>query len=176
MTEVAIHSESAQRMGFFTDTTVCIGCKACEVACKQWNDLPADGGVLSKGRSYDATASLGASTWRHVRFVELAEPTEALKAEAREALARGRGGQLPGDLPAVTAEELAGAGGGATEAEMPDLVSWADERGERSRPSPRSRAPASRTRPPRAPRPARWAAPRRSTSPPRSPPSTRGCS
>jgi formate dehydrogenase iron-sulfur subunit len=131
MTEVAIHSEAAQRMGFFTDTTVCIGCKACEVACKQWNDLPADGGILSKGRSYDATASLGASTWRHVRFVELAEPTEALKAEAREALARGRGGQLPGDLPAVTAEELAGAGGGATEAEMPDLVSWADERGER---------------------------------------------
>ena len=28
------------RMGFFTDTTVCIGCKACEVACKEWNACP----------------------------------------------------------------------------------------------------------------------------------------
>jgi formate dehydrogenase iron-sulfur subunit len=57
-------------VGFFTDTTVCIGCKACEVACKQWNDLPADGGQLRAGGSYDATGSLGAATWRHVRFVE----------------------------------------------------------------------------------------------------------
>ena len=31
-------------MGFFTDTTVCIGCKACEVACKEWNQLPATNG------------------------------------------------------------------------------------------------------------------------------------
>ena len=29
--------------GFYTDTTVCIGCKSCEVACKQWNQLAADG-------------------------------------------------------------------------------------------------------------------------------------
>jgi formate dehydrogenase iron-sulfur subunit len=75
MTEIAIHRhEPAQRMGFFTDTTVCIGCKACEVACKQWNDLPADGGELRRGGSYDSTRSLGASTWRHVRFVEELEP------------------------------------------------------------------------------------------------------
>jgi formate dehydrogenase iron-sulfur subunit len=57
-------------MGFFTDTTVCIGCKACEVACKQWNDLPADGSTFRKGGSYDHTGELSASTWRHVRFVE----------------------------------------------------------------------------------------------------------
>ncbi len=31
------------RMGFFTDTSVCIGCKACEVACKEWNAIPSDG-------------------------------------------------------------------------------------------------------------------------------------
>lgn len=55
--------------GFFTDTTVCIGCKACEVACKQWNQLPDDGFVFS-GLSYDNTLQLGASTWRHVEFVE----------------------------------------------------------------------------------------------------------
>jgi formate dehydrogenase iron-sulfur subunit len=56
-------------VGFFTDTTVCIGCKACEVACKQWNGLPEDGLSFS-GMSYDNTVALGASTWRHVAFVE----------------------------------------------------------------------------------------------------------
>ena len=55
--------------GFFTDTTLCIGCKACEVACKQWNQLPADGYALT-GMSYDNTAALSATTWRHVAFVE----------------------------------------------------------------------------------------------------------
>jgi formate dehydrogenase iron-sulfur subunit len=57
------------RKGFFTDTTLCIGCKACEVACKQWNQLP-DDGLIFTGMSYDNTAALGASTWRHVAFVE----------------------------------------------------------------------------------------------------------
>jgi len=55
--------------GFYTDTTVCIGCKACEVACKQWNQLPSDGFEWS-GNSYDNTAELSASTWRHVKFIE----------------------------------------------------------------------------------------------------------
>jgi formate dehydrogenase iron-sulfur subunit len=55
--------------GFFTDTTICIGCKACEVACKQWNQLP-DDGMFFTGMSYDNTVELGASTWRHVAFIE----------------------------------------------------------------------------------------------------------
>jgi formate dehydrogenase iron-sulfur subunit len=55
--------------GFYTDTTVCIGCKACEVACKQWNQLPADGFQLS-GNSYDNTVELSATSWRHVKFIE----------------------------------------------------------------------------------------------------------
>src|SRR5580698_4903699 len=55
--------------GFFTDTTVCIGCKACEVACKQWNQLPADGFNWS-GNSYDNTGELSATSWRHVKFIE----------------------------------------------------------------------------------------------------------
>jgi formate dehydrogenase iron-sulfur subunit len=57
------------RKGFFTDTSICIGCKACEVACKQWNDVPDDGFDLL-GLSYDNTGALGASTWRHVAFIE----------------------------------------------------------------------------------------------------------
>ncbi len=45
----------AQPMGFFTDTTICIGCKACEVACKEWNQLPATNGGRNtlSGDSYD---------------------------------------------------------------------------------------------------------------------------
>jgi formate dehydrogenase iron-sulfur subunit len=45
--------------GFFTDTTLCIGCKACEVACKEWNQLPAEDDGLT-GMSYDNTGGLGA--------------------------------------------------------------------------------------------------------------------
>jgi len=60
-------------VGFLTDTTLCIGCKACEVACKQWNGLPADGIELS-GHSYDNTLDLGATSWRHVAFVEQPKP------------------------------------------------------------------------------------------------------
>jgi formate dehydrogenase iron-sulfur subunit len=55
--------------GFYTDTTVCIGCKACEVACKQWNQLPADG-FTWLGDSYDNTGELSATSWRHVKFIE----------------------------------------------------------------------------------------------------------
>jgi formate dehydrogenase iron-sulfur subunit len=65
--------EARPRMGFFTDTSVCIGCKACEVACKEWNLVPEDGLVWT-GESYDNTSALGANTWRHVAFVEQREP------------------------------------------------------------------------------------------------------
>ncbi|MFN2451870.1 MAG: 4Fe-4S dicluster domain-containing protein [Candidatus Dormibacteria bacterium] len=57
------------RKGFFTDTSICIGCKACEVACKEWNHVPEDG-LAMLGLSYDNTGALGASTWRHVAFIE----------------------------------------------------------------------------------------------------------
>jgi formate dehydrogenase iron-sulfur subunit len=63
------HVDHPPRMGFFTDTSICIGCKACEVACKEWNAVPEDGISLS-GMSYDNTVALGASTWRHVAFIE----------------------------------------------------------------------------------------------------------
>jgi len=58
-----------QPLGFLTDMTLCIGCKACEVACKQWNQLPADG-MRWTGHSLDNTAHLGSETWRHVKFLE----------------------------------------------------------------------------------------------------------
>jgi formate dehydrogenase iron-sulfur subunit len=66
----------AQAVGFFTDTTVCIGCKACEVACHQWNALPArqGGNVPLSGQSYDNTVSLSDVDWRHVKFIEQFSP------------------------------------------------------------------------------------------------------
>ncbi len=60
---------SQAAMGFFTDTSICIGCKACEIACKQWNQLPASDPVWT-GSSYDNTGQLSATTWRHVQFIE----------------------------------------------------------------------------------------------------------
>ncbi|MBV9660786.1 MAG: 4Fe-4S dicluster domain-containing protein, partial [Acidimicrobiales bacterium] len=60
------------RVGFFTDTSVCIGCKACEVACKEWNGVP-DDGLNLLGMSFDNTGMLGANSWRHVAFIE--QPT-----------------------------------------------------------------------------------------------------
>src|SRR5512132_3258434 len=61
------------RMGFFTDASVCIGCKACEVACKEWNLIPDDGFTLL-GMSFDNTGQLGANSWRHVAFIEQQRP------------------------------------------------------------------------------------------------------
>ena len=75
--------EPGKSYGFFTDTTVCIGCKACEVACKEWNNLPADNIGLT-GQSYDNTGALSANSWRHVAFIE--------QADLREAPSSGSGG------------------------------------------------------------------------------------
>jgi formate dehydrogenase iron-sulfur subunit len=66
-------SAAEPRLGFFTDTSVCIGCKACEVACKEWNLVPEDGLVWT-GHSYDNTGELNANTWRHVAFIEQPAP------------------------------------------------------------------------------------------------------
>jgi formate dehydrogenase iron-sulfur subunit len=63
------YAEPKPRQGFFTDTTICIGCKACEVACKEWNLVP-DDGLLFTGESYDNTSQLDANSWRHVAFIE----------------------------------------------------------------------------------------------------------
>jgi len=78
--------------GFYTDTTVCIGCKACEVACKQWNQLAADG-LDWTGNSYDNTAELSATSWRHVKFIE-------------QFAANGRPTGLDATDPAATSHEL----------------------------------------------------------------------
>ncbi|RYU10068.1 4Fe-4S dicluster domain-containing protein [Nocardioides iriomotensis] len=97
------------RKGFFTDTSVCIGCKACEVACKEWNEIPDDGFSLT-GMSYDNTVSLSANTWRHVAFVEQpAAPAAATDGAGTVDLG------MPGPPPPTSPE-----GAQATE-ELPDF-------------------------------------------------------
>ena len=112
------------RVGFFTDTSVCIGCKACEVACKTWNAVPEDGLDLL-GMSFDNTGSLGANSWRHVAFIEQPRSTgrqdpglaglptgasgSGLSAEAVEPMLRHapRGGGELGTQALPTAQETA---------------------------------------------------------------------
>ncbi len=97
------------RKGFFTDTSICIGCKACEVACKEWNGMPEDGLDLLN-QSYDNTGALGASTWRHVAFVEQdTERIEQARASGRRLVQLGMPSVRIGDEPA-----LPGGGGTAT--------------------------------------------------------------
>lgn len=69
--------------GFLTDSTLCIGCKACEVACKEWNGVESDGQTWS-GFSYDNTGALGHSTWRHVKFLEAESALPGLGGDAPE--------------------------------------------------------------------------------------------
>jgi formate dehydrogenase iron-sulfur subunit len=91
MNNIDIHPSNGHRANghhtsaFLTDSTLCIGCKACEVACKEWNHVSEDGFEWS-GHSYDNTQAVGHSTWRHVKFVE--NPTVA-----------GEGGNAAGQLP-----------------------------------------------------------------------------
>ncbi|TFV64698.1 4Fe-4S dicluster domain-containing protein [Geodermatophilus sp. DF01-2] len=94
--EAGYDADHPARVGFFTDTSVCIGCKACEVACKEWNTLPMDDAhgtrdvIGLSGMSYDNTGQLGANSWRHVAFIEqsrtvdLPMPTFGRPGDARQ--------------------------------------------------------------------------------------------
>jgi formate dehydrogenase iron-sulfur subunit len=94
------YTDHPPRVGFFTDTSVCIGCKACEVACKEWNLLPDDGFDLL-GMSYDNTGGLGASTWRHVAFIEQTPQQRPV-----DALAEAASAQAPAAAPAPETVDL----------------------------------------------------------------------
>jgi formate dehydrogenase iron-sulfur subunit len=122
------------RKGFFTDTSICIGCKACEVACKEWNRNPRDGDLELLGSSYDNTGALGASTWRHVAFVEQGrERIDEARATGRALVdlgmpavgppaAGGPAAAVPGAaVPTAGGPALAGRPAGAVPAGSPEL-------------------------------------------------------
>src|SRR5439155_252034 len=99
-------AEAQPRLGFFTDTSVCIGCKACEVACKEWNLVPEDG-LAWTGHSYDNTGELNANTWRHVAFIVQQAPDPSKQ---------GKQGRAAASPPA---------GAGPTSGQSPDLLQTA---------------------------------------------------
>ncbi len=110
-----------KRVGFFTDTSVCIGCKACEVACKEWNLVDGDGtdgtgNYNLLGMSYDNTGELNATTWRHVAFIEDVRPhgSSTVSHQGLDVLAGQTTGHLPAGLPAISAPSLAPSTGPAT--------------------------------------------------------------
>ena len=103
------------RKGFFTDTSICIGCKACEVACKEWNRNPADSTWQLSDSSYDNTTHLGADTWRHVAFVEQGrEQIEQARESGRRLVNLGMPTRTPGTVPGVRESN---AGDGSSPAE-----------------------------------------------------------
>jgi formate dehydrogenase iron-sulfur subunit len=53
---------------FLIDTTLCTACRGCQVACKQWHDLPAEK-TVNRG-TYQNPADLSFVTYKLVRFEE----------------------------------------------------------------------------------------------------------
>ncbi len=102
---------SHPRRGFFTDTSICIGCKACEVACKEWNRNPADSDYEILGSSYDNTGGLGADTWRHVAFIEQSQERIEQARESGRALVN-LGMPRVGPPPSATLAAASPSGGG----------------------------------------------------------------
>ncbi len=97
------------RKGFFTDTSICIGCKACEVACKEWNRNPVDSTFALSDSSFDNSEGLGADTWRHVAFVEQdRERVEQARASGRALVNLGMPGIRPAAEALPTAPDLGG--------------------------------------------------------------------
>ncbi|HSE09674.1 MAG TPA: 4Fe-4S dicluster domain-containing protein [Nocardioidaceae bacterium] len=115
------YDDPPKRKGFFTDTSICIGCKACEVACKEWNDVP-EAGFDMLGSSYDNSHSLNADQWRHVTFIE--QPGRTGEQE--------RGPRRPVDLglPTVGPEEV-GPEVGSVETGGPEVLLPDDMEGEK---------------------------------------------
>ncbi len=124
-----------KRKGFFTDTSICIGCKACEVACKEWNDVPSDHFEML-GSSYDNSFSLNANQWRHVAFIEqpkrLGDQESGLRRQAVEqAVALGMPAMgAPPDVLKADAMQADGAAGqvGLPESGQDDAVDRPDFR------------------------------------------------
>jgi formate dehydrogenase iron-sulfur subunit len=111
--------DAKPRVGFFTDTSICIGCKACEVACKEWNQVPADFQDFT-GESYDNTSALGANTWRHVAFIEQRKPI-GVEGEAPDSFVKEAALQ---SLVEETGIEVSSSGNGGGDGAPVDSLRW----------------------------------------------------
>ncbi|MBP7777092.1 MAG: formate dehydrogenase subunit beta [Acidobacteria bacterium] len=54
------------------DTSTCIGCKACEVACQEWNDLPPE--PTTQDGTYQTLPDTTAHFWNLIKFSEHESP------------------------------------------------------------------------------------------------------
>jgi formate dehydrogenase iron-sulfur subunit len=103
------------RKGFFTDTSICIGCKACEVACKEWNRNPVDSDYELSNSSFDNSEGLGADTWRHVAFIEQdRNRIEAARESGRDLVSLGMPRIRAAAVPTTAAEAVTAAVTGGT--------------------------------------------------------------
>ncbi len=59
------------------DVSRCIGCRGCQVACKQWNELPA--GTTKNTGTYQNPPDLQANTWTLVRYQEVSDKDDGVK-------------------------------------------------------------------------------------------------
>jgi len=68
-------------MGMLYDTTLCIGCKTCVVACKQANDREADPGPWREAKLYDAPVDLNEDTKNIIKLYREGDTTSYMKAQ-----------------------------------------------------------------------------------------------
>jgi formate dehydrogenase iron-sulfur subunit len=62
---------SSESMGMLIDTTKCMGCRGCQVACKQWNGLKAERTTFFGGPGYQNPPALSADTFTLITFTEI---------------------------------------------------------------------------------------------------------
>jgi len=65
--------ERYRQTSMLLDLSLCIGCRACQVACKEWNDLPSE--LTTQTGTYQNPAHLSGDTWKQVKFIESEKST-----------------------------------------------------------------------------------------------------
>ncbi|RJX16444.1 4Fe-4S dicluster domain-containing protein [Candidatus Bathyarchaeota archaeon] len=68
--EETVNSYNKKPKAMLIDVRKCIGCKACQVACKVWNKLPAEETAITEDE-YTNPTSFSANTWCYVKFSEV---------------------------------------------------------------------------------------------------------
>ena len=73
-------SAEAGTVGMLYDSTLCVGCRACVVKCKEANQLPQDGATLN-GAPYDAPPDLNGTTKNVIKLAAVGKDTAFMKAQ-----------------------------------------------------------------------------------------------
>ncbi|MFN3486012.1 MAG: formate dehydrogenase subunit beta [Planctomycetota bacterium] len=82
-----------EQLCMLIDTTTCIGCKACEVACVEWNDLELEPEYGERMlHSYQTMPDMTPAFWNLIKFNEIA--VDRQRRPAPEAAADGAGVQM----------------------------------------------------------------------------------